>query len=216
MLEIGAGSGRLTSELARRARRVVAVEIDATLATRLRGRWPNVLVAEADALTLPLPREPFRVVANLPFHRTTDALRHLLDDPLVPLLRADLVVEWGVALKRAAVWPSSMRGVLWGAWYRFGISRHLPAAWFDPAPDVDAGVLRVVRREEPLVAPEAAGRYARFVGRGFRHGLAAVAPRRALAQVGASTRTPPRELDAHRWAALFAASDAAATVRRTT
>ena len=42
-------------------------------------------VVRADAASVPLPCEPFRVVANLPFHRATAILRHLLDDPSVPL-----------------------------------------------------------------------------------------------------------------------------------
>jgi alkanesulfonate monooxygenase SsuD/methylene tetrahydromethanopterin reductase-like flavin-dependent oxidoreductase (luciferase family) len=46
------------------------------------------------------------VIANLPFHRTADLLHLLLDDPTTPLTRADLVVEWGVAFKRAVPWPS--------------------------------------------------------------------------------------------------------------
>jgi 23S rRNA (adenine-N6)-dimethyltransferase len=67
VVDLGAGTGRLTAELARAARRVVAVELDPGLAARLTGRWANVEVVEADARDVHLPREPFRVVANLPF-----------------------------------------------------------------------------------------------------------------------------------------------------
>src|SRR5262245_10826206 len=67
VLDIGAGGGRLTAELAARARHVVAIELDPRWAAHLRGRWPNVEVAEVDILGFELPAEPFRVVANLPF-----------------------------------------------------------------------------------------------------------------------------------------------------
>jgi len=80
VVDLGAGDGRLTAELSRAAARVVAVELDARLAAGLRGRWQNVSVVEADAREVALPREPFRVVANLPFHGTNELLRHLLDD----------------------------------------------------------------------------------------------------------------------------------------
>jgi 23S rRNA (adenine-N6)-dimethyltransferase len=185
VLDLGAGSGRLTAPLARAACRVVAVELDGPLAEGLRGRWANVEVVHGDAAAVALPDEPFRVVANLPFDGTNAILRHLLDDPGVPLVRADVIVEWGVAVKRALPWPSTVAGVLWGARYRFALARRLPAGAFDPPPSVDAGVLTIERRPEPLVPPTEWTAYCAFVRRGFRHGLHA------------------RDVDAHGWAVRF-------------
>lgn len=191
VLDLGAGSGRLTSELARKARRVVAVELDEMWASRLRGRWPNVDAISGDAATIPLPREPFRVVANLPFDRTTAILRHLLDDPAVRLERADVVVEWNVAVKRALPWPSTLNGVLWGAWYTCGLARRLPRRAFDPPPAVDAGLLVFERRPTPLVDARRWQEYRRFVALGFRRGSRGLGGRQ------------PRDLDAHEWAGRF-------------
>ena len=115
VLDLGAGSGRLTAELARTVGRVVAVELDRRWAAQLEGRWENVEVVLGDAACLPLPREPFRIVANLPFEGATAILRHLLDDPVAPLVRADVIVEWAVAVKRALPWPSTVNDVVWGA-----------------------------------------------------------------------------------------------------
>jgi 23S rRNA (adenine-N6)-dimethyltransferase len=204
VLEIGAGSGRLTAELARVAGQVIAVELDAGLAHELRARVAgNVTVVEAHALRFQLPDEPFRVVANLPFGQTTSILRHLLDDPSVPLERADLVVEWGYALKRAAVWPSTLLGAAWGAWWTFRIDRRLAAVCFEPKPSVDAGVLVVGRRDPPLVPVSEGRAYAEFVRRGFKGGPRAVAPPRQVRRV--ARRAAPRHLDVHQWAALFRA-----------
>ena len=202
VVDLGAGGGRLTAELAAAARQVVAVELDEAWATSLRGRWANVRVIQADAATVPLPRDPFRVVANLPFDRTTDILRHLLDDPRVPLVRADVVVEWAVALKRAVPWPSTVNGVLWGAWYASSVARRLPRSSFDPPPGVDAGVLVLERRARPLVSERSWRSYRAFVAAGFRRGLRAIAPARTLRQLRLA-RLEPRELDAHQWATLF-------------
>jgi 23S rRNA (adenine-N6)-dimethyltransferase len=188
VLDLGAGSGRLTAELARVARRVVAVELDPRWAARLRGRWENVDVVEGDAVRLRLPDEPFRVVANVPFDRTTDLLHLLLDDPRTPLVRADLIVEWAVAVKRAVPWPSTLNGVVWSAFYELGVARRLPPGAFAPPPAVPAGVLVCRRRAEPLVPPAHAHAYRSFVARGFRHGV-----RGAVA----------RELDAYQWAERF-------------
>jgi 23S rRNA (adenine-N6)-dimethyltransferase len=192
VVDLGAGTGRLTAELARAARRVVAVELDPSLAARLRGRWTNVEAVEADAREVELPCEPFRVVANLPFAGTNEILRHLLDDPHVPLVRADLVVQWGVAVKRALPWPSTVNGVVWGAWYSTRVARRLPRRAFAPPPSADAAVLVFERRPAPLVPIERASGYRRFVARGFREGRRLV-------------RAEPRQLDPYEWAARYLA-----------
>src|SRR5207237_2085896 len=101
------------------------------------------------------PAEPFKVVANLPFGSAAAILRALLDDPTVPLVSADLVVQWELAAKRAAVWPSTFAGAYWGAWSRFALVRRLPRCAFAPPPSVDAGVLRIERRARSPV-PERA------------------------------------------------------------
>ena len=162
VLDLGAGSGMLTSALTRAGARVTAVEIDAQLCAVLRRRFD--VVVEGDALRVPLPREPFKVVANLPFEGATGILRRLLH-PGVPLLRADVIVEWGLATKRAAVWPSTQLGTLWAASHELSVTRHLPRAAFVPPPSVDAGVLRIVRRSDPLVAPGDLRAYGAFLAR---------------------------------------------------
>lgn len=203
VLELGAGGGRLTGRLSRAARRVVAVELDSRWAEYLRGRWANVEIVKADAATVALPAERFHLVANLPFNRTTAILRHLLDDPFVPLGRADVIVEWGVAVKRSLPWPSTLNDVLWGAWYSFRISRRLPRGVFDPPPAVDAGVLVIERRVHPLVPERSWRDYREFVAAGFRRGPRSVASARPLRQLRLS-RLAPREIDAHQWASLYA------------
>jgi 23S rRNA (adenine-N6)-dimethyltransferase len=191
VVDIGAGSGRLTAELARVAGRVVAIELDSRLAAGLRGRWPNVDVVEADARTAVLPAEPFRVVANIPFAHTNDLLHRLFDDPRLPLERADLVVEWGVAVKRGLPAPSSVSGVLWSATYELHVERRLPPVAFDPPPACDAGLLVARRRATPLVPARDFDTYRRFVVDAFRRG------RRIDGAL-------PRDLDAHQWAERYA------------
>jgi 23S rRNA (adenine-N6)-dimethyltransferase len=205
VLEIGAGSGRLTAELARVAGHVLAVELDPRWVRHLQARLSDkVTVLHADALRFPLPTGPFRVVANLPFGRTAAFLRHLLDDPRVPLERADLIVEWGYAVKRATVWPTTLLGATWGAWWTFRVDRRLAASCFEPAPSVDAGLLVVARRNPPLVPVCDRRAYREFVRRGFDSGLRAVAPPRQVRRV--ARRAAPRDLDVHQWAALFRAT----------
>jgi 23S rRNA (adenine-N6)-dimethyltransferase len=216
VLDIGAGRGRLTIPLAQCAREVHAIEVDPLLAEQLRKRFrghQKVTVIEDDALRMRLPNEEFRVVANIPFGCTGAILRRLLDDPSVPLVRADLIVEWGVALKRTACWPSTMLNVSRGVIYEFLITRRLPARCFEPAPRVDAAVLSIRRRPVPLVPPSECELFRAFVASGFRLGvrraMAADMPRRDFARItdelGVARTAAARELDLHQWVELHRA-----------
>jgi 23S rRNA (adenine-N6)-dimethyltransferase len=209
VLDIGAGNGRLTQELARTGARVLAIELDPDDAATLRRRFAssdNITVVEGDALGAPLPRESFRVVANLPFGRTTAILRKLLDDPLVPLSRADVIVEWDVARKRAACWPSTLLGVCWAAWYELLVVRRVPRTCFEPPPSVDAAVLRVTPRRRPLVRVDDRAAFHAFVRAGFDRGLPrSRAARQCVRRLGLARGATARELDVYQWAALFAA-----------
>jgi 23S rRNA (adenine-N6)-dimethyltransferase len=207
VLDLGAGTGVLTSALARRAARVVAVEIDPELAAQLERRLPDVEVIIADALRISLPREPFKVVANPPFDGATTLLRRLLD-PAAALVSGEVVVQWGLAAKRAAVWPSTRLSAYWGAWFELSVVRRLPRCVFAPPPAVDAGVLRVVRRVEPLIPVPEHRAYESFLARGYRHGLEDVVPRlelkRLASELGFERRAAPRDLDSRQWAELYA------------
>jgi len=203
VVDIGAGSGMLTRALLLAGARVRAVEHDSRLAARLRRACPDADVVEVDALATRWPEGPFRVVANLPFAHTTDICRGLLSDPLVPLRSADLIVQWDAAIKRTRLWPSTVLGVLWGAWYELSVLRRIAPAAFSPAPSVAAALLCARRRPEPLVPVRQARAYESFLRRAFRTGRL---PRYAgsLAPVlGIDPRAEPRDLDARAWASLW-------------
>jgi 23S rRNA (adenine-N6)-dimethyltransferase len=209
VVDLGAGSGMLTRSLARAGARVVAVELDARLAGDLRRLGGDVEVVEGDALTYPWPSQPFRIVANLPFAHGTEILRRVLRDPAVPLVSADVIVQWELAAKRCGVWPSTLLGVLWGAWYELAIVRRIERAAFAPPPSVAAGVLRATRRDRPLVAPADAADYERFVRRSFgaaplRRTLPPRVVRRVTDAVGLDPAASGRDLDARAWALLYA------------
>ena len=166
VVEIGAGRGAITQALARRGVRVCAVEFDPVWAEKLRERTrhdPLVRVIQDDFLTLSLPREPHRVWGSLPFGKTTAMLHHLFDDPNTSTVRADLIVQWDVARKRAAVPPSNLISTTWAPWWEFALGRRIPAQAFRPVPRVDSGILIAARREPPLLPTAMAASYARFL-----------------------------------------------------
>ena len=173
VVEIGAGRGACTLALARRGVHVIALERDPHWAEQLRRAarqegLAHVSVVCCDALRYALPRRPFRAMGSLPFGATTAMLRHLLDDRRSGLRRADLVVQWEVARKRAAAPPTTMLSTAWAPWWTFSLGRRLPADSFRPVPAVDAAVLRVTRRVPPLLPDHMADAYTDFVRRQWK------------------------------------------------
>lgn len=173
VVELGAGRGVLTNALAERAAQVLAVELDPKLVSILARRFEstgNVTVLGADARDVPLPANRYRVLANIPFGVTSDVLRRLLDVPSSGLGRADLIVQWQVARERvraAGGPPTDLLGARWGPWWEFRRGRRLPADCFRPRPSVDAAVLVVTRRAEPMLPTSASRRYSAYVARAF-------------------------------------------------
>jgi 23S rRNA (adenine-N6)-dimethyltransferase len=173
VVEIGAGRGACTFALARRGVEVIALERDPHWAKLLRGAarqhdLQGVRVVCCDALRYRMPRRPFRVVGSLPFGATTALLHHLLDDVDSGLRRADLILQWEVARKRAAAPPTTLLSTMWTPWWSFDLGRRVPADAFRPVPSVDAGVLHIVRREPPLLPDHMAAAYATFVRRQWK------------------------------------------------
>jgi len=157
-LEIGPGHGALTLPLARRAARVVGLELDARLAQRLReSAGPNVEIAVADALVADwqalVPRGS-RLVGNLPYYISSPLLRRAL------LQRghfrdAHLTVQEEVA-ERVAAGPGSKNygilSVFFGLWTRTEVAMRLPPHAFSPPPKVRSAVLEI-RFDVPPAAP---------------------------------------------------------------
>ena len=217
VIDIGAGNGLISQALARRGAKVVAIERDPALADRLRARfatWPAVTVVEGDVLTTPLPSEPFRVVANIPFGITTKILRRLLEDG-GRLIRADVIVQAEVARKRGTGGRGTLLNACWEPWFEFATGARIPATAFRPRPRVDAAVLIVARRDPPLLDPASRRDYTAFVTAAFEGARPTVASALSLprsrfatlaAELGFGVTALPSQLGVDQWVALFRAS----------
>lgn len=141
IVELGAGTGALTTPLVHRGARVIAVELDQKRAATLRERFANddVTVVRADIAALRWPRRPFQVVASPPYNLTTELVRRLLSLP--QLHAADLVLQRAAAA-RLVDRPSGKHAHA----YRLDIGMAVPRRAFNPAPKVDSAVLRIRRR----------------------------------------------------------------------
>ena len=103
VVEIGAGSGVITGALARRVKRVIAIEPDHETAIKLRAnmmkyKCENVEVMEEDFMNYELPDEEYKVFANPPFHLSS-AILHKLIDSKNPPMAIYLILQKQFALK---------------------------------------------------------------------------------------------------------------------
>lgn len=158
VLEVGPGLGVLTTELARRAGRVVAVELDRRLAARLQEQFraaAHVTLVVGDILRhdpgMLMSWLPYKVVANLPYAITSPVLRHLLEAQPPPQ-RLVVMVQWEVARRITAGPPEMSMLALAVQYYAVPeIIVRVPAGCFVPAPQVDSAILRLEVAPQPRV-----------------------------------------------------------------
>jgi len=157
VIEVGPGQGALTSYLAERATDVIAFEIDTSLKPILRQieqTHPNLNVVYGDFLEADLSAYPseLHVVANVPYYITTPILFKLLESKNVKT--ASLMIQKEVCDRLLAT-PSSKDYNALSVILQFqahaskmmDVKRHL----FFPVPNVDSAVIRIVKREIPLI-----------------------------------------------------------------
>ncbi len=165
VVEIGPGAGAITEILATRARRLIAIELDRSLAAHLSEQFPGIEVLETDILTVDLSalrngEEKLRVVGNLPYYITSPILSHLFQHHAA-IETAVVMMQREVADRVAASPGSRDYGVLSATaqlYTRIERVLDLPPSAFMPPPEVHSTVLRLTMRPrfaELGIAPEA-------------------------------------------------------------
>lgn len=171
VLEIGPGLGTLTSELLRRAKNVVAVELDPDLARKLPAQFPgkaleviNQDILSFDLRTLP---ENYVVVANVPYYITSKIIQLLTTAANKPRTIV-LLIQKEVA-ERLAAGPGDMSILAVSAqiYATVHLGDVVPAELFTPPPKVDSQVVVLEMRPQPLIAPEFEKTFFRVMKAGF-------------------------------------------------
>jgi len=226
-IEVGAGEGIITTRLAAMTGEVIAYEIDQALAGRLTARVsgkPNVRVKMGDFLAARPPARPFQVVGNAPFSLTSPIVDWCLRASR--MTTATLITQLEYARKRTGGY---------GRWSQLTVSSWPQVRWellgtiarteFRPVPRVDAGILRLERRAEPLVQPARQAAYRRIVQTGFsgvggsvqaslRRSYAADKVAAACAAAGLDRRAIVGYVSPDQWIRIFLELDAASRPRQ--
>lgn len=162
VLEIGPGSGSMTKYLCQTAHHVLSLELDERLLPMIRAflaPYPNFELHQGDAMTVNLPqltaelRQPFSVVANIPYYITTPLINLLLGSGL-SLKSLALMVQREVADKILAVPGEEAYGPLAVRCQYYCepvMAMEVPAACFTPVPKVDSAFVLMPLRDKPPV-----------------------------------------------------------------
>ena len=164
IMEIGPGLGILTRELAKRAGRVIAIELDSKLSDILKqalASFNNVTIinedilrAEPAALLQKVVDRPFsyKVVANLPYYITSPVLRHFLEASAKPKIMVVMVQKEVAEAIVAKPGEMSLLSISVQFYGEPRIVSYVPAQSFYPAPEVDSAILRVDVYPQPALA----------------------------------------------------------------
>lgn len=167
--EIGPGKGIITAELARTAKRVIAVEKDAELVRHLRKRFQgikNIKIVEKDFLLFSIAEPDYKIFANIPYNITANVVRKILYTPPAPS-EAYLILQKEAAGKFSGSPHETLFSVLAKPFFEFQVISRLKRIDFEPVPNVDSVLLHIKRRQRQLLQREDELAYRDFVNYGF-------------------------------------------------
>ena len=222
VLEVGAGPGTLTVALARRCRRLVAVELDRRLIPALRevvAAHPNVEIVQADILRYDIhaafPQGGEVVAGNIPYNLTGALIEKLLQPAPRPR-RLSLVVQKEVAERWTASTGASLSTVAVQVFATARIAMTIPASAFTPPPRVDSALVSLEVRERPAVDVSDLNAFFRFVEAVFQFrrkqlggalgrigGIGSTNAAARLRDAGIDPQRRPQTLTLAEWEAIF-------------
>lgn len=216
VIEIGAGTGVLTEELAQKAGRVIAFEVDKKLAPLLKEKFinqKNVEIINEDILSYKLQVAGYKLVANIPYNITSAILEKFLSAEHKPSLMV-LLVQREVAERICAI-PGEMSflSVMVQCYGQPKMVARVPAGAFWPKPKVESAILKISGINADVDRGFEAD-FFRLVKLGFSHrrkmlrvNLKSRVEAAKLAQILLSLGLPPtaraQELTVDNWQKLF-------------
>lgn len=157
IVEIGPGIGVLTKELLARAKKVTAIELDERLIPILETYVkddPKLEVIQGNALQAQMPTEPYKIVANIPYHITSPLLRHVFLESDVHPTSLTLLIQKEVAEKICDTTHAGLLTILVGLFGTPEVLITVPPGSFLPPPKVYSAVLHIKCHSEPMANDE--------------------------------------------------------------
>jgi len=167
--EIGPGTGMLTKELGKRAKKVIAIEKDCDLYMELKKKFElndNIILYNGDFLKFKIKESYYKVFANIPFNITSAVIRKTVYAANPPV-EAYLILQKEAAEKFIGATKTTQFSVLVKPWFRLKIIRFFKRTDFSPVPNVDVVMLHIEKRTPSLISPIDIPIYERFIKCGF-------------------------------------------------
>lgn len=222
VLEVGPGTGMLTKELLALGYRVLAVEADfalipeleSTFAREISERRITVLASDIRSFDTETIREPYHVVANIPYYITGEIIRQFLTAPNQPASMT-LLVQKEVAERVARASKESLLSLSVKSYGTPKFCFVVPRGAFVPAPNVDSAVLRIADIDRGSFSDrEEENAFFAMLHAGFAHkrkrlakNLEEYAPKEvvadAFAEIGLDQNARAEDLTLPTWLALL-------------
>jgi len=217
VIEIGAGIGILTKELLTKTPNVTTIEIDRRLLPLLHtyirlddvaARGP--VIVEGNALHVSFPTQPYKIVANIPYHITSPLLRHAFLEGSVTPTSLTLLIQREVAEKICDTQDAGILTIVVGLFGKARLVKAVPPRAFLPPPQVDSAVLHIDCYQEPLTDRETMEKVFTLTKHGFsqkrkmlRNTISDLpGGSEALAAAGIDPTRRPQTLSVAEWIAL--------------
>lgn len=173
VLEIGPGKGFITDLLLKKAQKVIAVELDAKLVLHLQKFYlnnPKLDLYLANILDFPLPKFSYKIFANIPFSIEGKIIRKLVDAKNPPE-DCYLVVRKDLAERLSAKYRNNQFFIKHAPWFDFSIHYYFKRSDFIPKPSMECVMLRIQKKQTPLLNWKERKTWDTFIERGYGNGL---------------------------------------------
>lgn len=203
--DLGAGSGVISSALARRCKQVITVEIEPYALKLLENNTANadnVTIVKQDILRVEPQEESYKIFSNIPFNLSADIVRKFVfrdNSPKAMYLIAQK--QFARKLVPGSDHFTSELSAEIGPLFSARIRKPLKRTDFTPPPGVDTVLLELKRRDESLLPSDEIARYREWVAVCFHN--VAYFRKQPIHATGLSAEITPSQLTLEQWLALW-------------